>query len=136
MVSMARSGSSIPLYAQDSSGLKRFSMNLTANNIRRFQRSSGVLLLSRHGDGDWPTIRLSTRTSRSSQKRCLLTAFKTFTSQPGFLILFKLKTIQCQLSVWSTNLRWRLIDKLDQAFLLMWMQLLISWMIYEERKRN
>ena len=111
-------------------------MSLMKNNIRRFQKRTVGPHHLRPGDGAWPITKLTSKTSPNILRRCWNTANKTLQSLRNFGGTLLNKTIQSQRSSWSTTLRLQLTNKFEQVFLLMWMQLLISWMIYEQKKHN
>ena len=66
--------------AHDSSGPQRSYMTSTQNNIRRFHLSCVDPLHLRPGDGDWPIIRSTSKTSPNFLRRCWRTASRTLKS--------------------------------------------------------
>ena len=123
-------------FVHNSFGQKKFSMTLTQNNIRKYQRTSRVGPVLKRGVIASPITRLSSKILVSTPKKCWHIASRTLGLLFNYFNSFRNRTMRKRHLSWSMTLLLQLTNKCEQVFLLMWMHVLIWWMYSEQRKMN
>ena len=113
--------------APDSSGPKKSSTILIRTSTNKCRRDYAGRLVLKPGATVSVTRRLISSSFLNTQKRCLTTASKMFPSQPNSSITYKIKTFLSPLTNWNTHWLTALKDKLDLAFHLILINVLISY---------